>query len=586
MSMDRHEPFEELISASLQGDLTSDERRRLDLHLDGCATCRATLGSFADQRRIMAGLRHVAPPRDLGARVRAGVEGGAHRATPWWRRPPAIFAGVGGGLALVTGALLAIVLLGDPTDTPEVGQPTATPTATAGATATVTPTVPPAATPSPILPPVSSVPAPSADPAPTATPVEASPEPDAYLAVTGPADNQAMTVREGSTGETLQEVETPPGVPVAAELSPDGQWLAYIVDVGTGSGMTEVRATRVAEGVPSDDPDALPPIDSPVEVSDTVALGESVAGSPFVEHLFWSSDGRYLAYTLVDREGDGTDVWIFQPEHASVSQVTDVGTAYAGSWVPGTAGTSLLWISTAGETPASHLWMIRDDATDVITPSDPADSEFPSATNVFQPILSPNGALVIYWTGRMARDGDEWVFVEGGSPWLAENRRSGERGFEFGNAREVFRDVSVRQNAFSSAAVRWGLDGDAYAVWDTAWTGGNQGSVDEYPDPSRVYLTRASDPRGLTQVHAIDKADLPEGWSVVDVKVAGTGRHLAITARRPLEGELSVPEAELVLITRNTGDEADERDEIGKAEGQWFGPAVFSQAEWASLIGE
>jgi hypothetical protein len=375
-------------------------------------------------------------------------------------------------------------------------------------------------------------------------------------------------------------------VPIAAELSPDGQWLAYIVDVGTGSGLTEVRATRVAEGVPSDDPEASPPIDSPVPVWETITLGDSVAGSPFVEHLFWSPDGRYLAYTLVDRDGDGTDVWIFQPGDASVSRATDVGTAYAGSWVPGTAGTSLLWISTAGETPESHLWMINDAAPDEITPSDPAESEFPSATNVFQPILSPNGALVIYWTGRMAPDGDEWIFVEGGSPWLAENRRSGEQGFEFESAREVFRDVILRQNAFSSAAIRWGLDSDAYAVWETAWTGENRGGDEQYPDPSRVYLTRASDPRGLTQVHAIDQADLPDGWSVVDVKVAGSGRHLAITARRPLEGDLSVPEAELVLITRNTGDQADERRELGKAEGQWFGPAVFSQAEWASLIGE
>jgi hypothetical protein len=374
-------------------------------------------------------------------------------------------------------------------------------------------------------------------------------------------------------------------VPIAAELSPDGQWLAYIVDVGTASGLTEVRATRVAEGVPSDDPDALPPIDSPVAVSETVMLGESVAGSPFVEHLFWSPDSQYLAFTVVDRAGAGTDVWIFQPATGIASQATDVGDAYAGSWVPGGAGTSLLWISTAGETPESHLRMIHDSAAE-ITPGDPADSPFPAAMDVFQPILSPNGALVIYWTGRMARDGDEWGFVEGGSPWLAENRRSGEQGFEFENAREVFRDVTVRQNAFSSAAIRWGLDSDAYAVWDAAWTGDNHGSDEQYPDQARVYLTRASDPRGLTQVHAIDKADLPEGWSVVDVKVAGTGRHLAITARRPLEGDLSVPEAELVLITRNTGNQADGRDELGKAEGQWFGPAVFSQAEWARIIGE
>ena len=67
MTMNRHEPFEELISASLRhGDLTREERQRLDRHLDTCAECRATLAAFSDQRRIVAGVRHVAPPRDLG----------------------------------------------------------------------------------------------------------------------------------------------------------------------------------------------------------------------------------------------------------------------------------------------------------------------------------------------------------------------------------------------------------------------------------------------------------------------------------------------------------------------------------------
>ena len=69
----------------------------------------------------MSGLRHVAPPRDLGARVRTLVELEQRRAVPWWRRPAAIFAGVGGGLAVVAGALLAIVLLDTPRQ-PDVGR--------------------------------------------------------------------------------------------------------------------------------------------------------------------------------------------------------------------------------------------------------------------------------------------------------------------------------------------------------------------------------------------------------------------------------------------------------------------------------
>ena len=130
MTMNRHEPFEELISASLHGDLTADERRRLDAHLDGCAQCRDTLAAFSDQRRMLAGLRHVAPPRDLGARVRAGVESAS---IPWWRKPTTIFTAVGGSLAAVAGALLALVVLNGTPSGPPVGQASPTPSIEAGA---------------------------------------------------------------------------------------------------------------------------------------------------------------------------------------------------------------------------------------------------------------------------------------------------------------------------------------------------------------------------------------------------------------------------------------------------------------------
>jgi hypothetical protein len=603
MSFDRerHPDYEELISASLRGDLTDDERRRLDSHLDRCATCRVTLAAFSEQRRIMAGLRHVPPPRDLGARVRAGVARRAPAArVPWWRRPPVIVAGVGGGLAVVAGALLALVLLDEPAGDPEVGRTSPTPTiavepSPSGPEPTLAPLETPAATAVPTLPPASIAPTASVEPAPTAVPVESTPEPEAFLAVTGPTGGQQMTVREGSadttTGTTLTEVETPPdatgaqtGVPIAAELSPDGQWIAFVVDLGL-SGATEIRATRVAPAVPSDDPAASPPTDSPVAVGETVKLADSVGGSPFVEHLFWSADSRYLAFTVVDPADASTDAWVFDPVRGEAAPVTDVGNAYAGSWVAGEAGTSLLWVSTAGEAPESHLLTFQNEAAE-ITPRDPSEDPFASVTGAFQPIVSPNGALVIYWSGRMDRPEGEWVFVEGGVPLLAEIRQDGEGGFTFAEAREVFRDLPVDQGGFESAAIRWGPDGDAFVVWEATWTGDGTGEAIPYPDPGRVYLTRATDPRGLTPDHAIDVADVPEGSSVVDVKVDGTGRHLALTARKPIPGDLSTPEAELFLVTRNTGDVADEVEVLGSEPEQWFGPAVFTPEQWAGLIGE
>ncbi len=567
MSMGRHEPFEELISASLRNDITKEERERLDRHLDSCAECRATLAAFSDQRRIVAGLRHVAPPRDMSARIRAGIERKA-MSRPWWRRPQVAFAGIGGGLALVAGALLAFVLLNGGPNNP-VAQGSATASADLQASGSPVPTLPPPSSAGPSIAPPSASAVPSEPPA-------ASPEPQLFLALTGPVDDQVLAVQEQSTGDTTV-VDTPSGEPIVAELSPDGQWLAYITVLGE-SGLHEVRATRISEGVAPEDPESPAPIDSPIEVGETVLLGESVAGSPFLEHLFWSPDSRYLAFTLINPDGGGSDVWIFQPGSGEVAQRTDVGTAYAGSWAFEGSGSSGLWVSVAGGTPRSYLMEWRED-DGAITPADPRDSDFPPADNVFQPIVSPDGALVIFWSGRMDRVGEEWLFVVGGAPWLAENTADGAGGFEFTSSRELFSDVTIGRDAFASAAITWGPDSDAYAVWDAAWEGRPHGSPEvPYPDPARVYLGHALAIGGLQANQAIDMEDIPAGSFVVDVKVSPTGHHLVITAAHPRAGLLDPPRSDLLLVTRNTGNVPDEVEQLGSATDGWFGPAAFSGA--------
>ncbi len=585
MTMNRHEPFEELISASLHGDLTADERRRLDIHLDACDQCRGTLAAFAEERRMVAGLRHVAPPRDLGARVRAGIE---YASVPWWRKPATIFTAVGGTLAAVTGALLALVVLnGSPSD--PVGQ--ASPTQTVVATPEASDSDGPAATSTPVPtlpapPPPGETPGPLPTPDPSATPnpiALSSPEPDLYIAMTGPADNQALTVVDPNDEEPpVEPATTPQGPPIAAELSPDGGWLAMVVEVGL-SGMNEMRVSRVAEAIQSADPGATPIPEPDVDITETIVLGESMAGSPFLERLAWAPDGSALAFTLADPEGGGTDVWIFDRITSEVWQLTATGDAYAGSWIVPPA--------TGDEAPAPELWVSRAEGTVtsfLVSPTigggehaeriDPADEAILTAPGVFQPILSQNGALAIYWNGAMTRSGNgEWLFNAGGAPYLAEHRPDDAEEGPFLSERALFSDVTIDRDAFTSAAIAWGLDGDSYAVWNAVWTGVPQSSEDEalYPAPARVYFGRASDPRGLTRVHAIDRAVLPADGSVVDVKVSPTGRHLVVTVRMPTPGDLAAPTARLLLITRNPEGVADDVAEIGADDGVWYGPAVF-----------
>ena len=578
-----HPEYEELISASLAGDLTDQERRRLDAHLDGCEACRGVLASFADGRRIVAGLRHVPVPRDLHARIRTGIATGRLAELPWWRRPAVIFAGIGGSLAAVAGALLALVILNQPPA--PVGNATPTPTPSPAASSTPSPTATSIVVPSPTPP--TSV-APSATPSepaetPEPTTVATGPEPDVYLGHTGPFDNRAVVVADGATGEGITEDSTAPGPPIAAELSPDGQWVAYLARVGE-KGTHEVRVTRIAEPSQADDPDAPEPIDSPIPVGETRVLGESLSGDPFIEHIAWSApSGRYLAFTMADPESGDTDAWLFDTSIGEAGQVTDTGNAYVGSWIPDGGGSSLLWLSVAAERPTSYLHAFDDAVEGEFAPIDPADDPIAMAEGVFQPLLNVSGRFAIYWDGAMERIGPDdgsvsgWRFVSGAEPYLAEHIWESEE-VRFTDERAVFSDLTVDRDGFTSASITWGPDGDTYAIWDARWTGSPQSGSGEppYPDERRIYFSRATDARGMTRGQAIDAGDVPEDWYVADVKIAPTGEHLVITAARPLGGALDAPEADLLLVQRNFGDVADEVTVLrGEEDTNWWGPAAY-----------
>jgi Putative zinc-finger len=581
MTMNRHEAFEELISASLHGDLTDDERLRLNAHLDGCDRCRQTLAAFSDQRRMLAGLRHVAPPRDLGARVRAGVE---YASVPWWRKPTTIFTAVGGTLAAVAGALLALVVLNGSPANP-VGQASPTPNGP-GPTASAPVSLPAQATPPPSTDATPGEPTPQPEATPTPAQLAAPPEPDMVVAfepATSAGNEQSFKVVDGSSEDVILEPSPPEGPtattgePVAAELSSDGTFIAMVSREGL-SGMDQVLVTHVGEGVAaSSEASAEPTPTPPAAIGGTTALGASIAGSPFLERLAWSSDSRFLAYTLADPNGSGTDAWVFDTATNEFWQLTAVGDAYAASWVDvPDSEVPALWVSRAEGTVTSYLTAVMTDDGARVERVNPAADPLVVAEHVFQPLISPNGALAIYWDGVMTRLGDEWVFGEGGAPYLAEHRPFDEAaGSAFPEGRQLFSDLTIDREAFTSAAISWGTDGNAFAVWNAVWTGGDQGAQGTYPDEARVYFGHATDSGGLKEDHALDQSDLPADWSIVDVKVSPTGQDLVVMVAAPLAGDLSTPTAELWLVTRHTGDVADESRTLKSGEGIWYGPAVF-----------
>jgi hypothetical protein len=311
-----------------------------------------------------------------------------------------------------------------------------------------------------------------------------------------------------------------------------------------------------------------------------VVLGESLPGAAFLERLLWSDDSRLLAYTLADPDDGTTDVWVYDTATDEPARLTENGTAHAASWLPPDEGEPdpRLWVSLADESPTSYLLQLPAEG-EALGAVDVTDDPLAEAPEVFLPILSPNGTLAIYWTGSMAQSPDgTWLMAEMARPFLSEHDLAT---FEFSNERKLISDLEDDRDMFTSAAIVWGPDGDSYAVWDAQWAGTDQGSEGTpYPDPRRVYFGRATDARGLTRGHALDREDIPADGTVVDAKVARTGRHLLLTVRFPVAGDLSPPRADLLLVTRNTGNVADDVLSLGwEAESGWYGPAAFADPD-------
>jgi hypothetical protein len=560
---DRHAHFEEQISASLSGDLSAPEQAELEGHLRDCALCRQTLSAFTEGRRMVGGLRHVAPPRDLQARVRGGI---AASALPWWRRPIGIVAGVTGAAAVVAGALLALVVMNG--DEPPVGRASPSPSSSVEASASAD----------------ASTPEPASVATPAATPSEPPhPTPPAaigygavnFLELTGTNQDPTLTLEgwdpatQTETDEPLLTIDGATGdPPVAIALSPDGHWLAYQAPRGL-VGVNQITIVHLDTG-------------------ETFDLGTTPDGSVFSQRMTWQSRSRYLAYTRGDPATEtGPDAWVFDTGTQASTQLTDTGATYAASFEPGDAGESRLWVSVAGEAPVSHVLSWHDDAA-LPDRVDPDQASVESHNGVFQPILSPDGRRAIYWGGAMEQPDTGWDISSGGMLYLAEDREA--NGFSIADDPAIFPDLSIDQDAMTSTEVAWSFDSDWFAVSSVRWTGVaiEDAGGGAFPDERKLYIGQVSDGRLITA--AEDSWHLsfmaPSDLELLDVAFIGPeGRDVPFIAVSILEtsggesGESPVATSRIVVAPAAPSDASGV--EIG-ADAEWAGvPAYIPQYDSA-----
>jgi putative zinc finger protein len=526
---------DELISDSLTGDLTDDERALLDAHLATCPACRDTLAAFSEQRRLISGMRHQSPPRDLAARVRGGIESRRFAPRSWWRRPGPL-VGIGASLAAVAAGVLAVVVLTN-LRLPQVGQ-TSSPASSPSTPATASLDATPAATPS-VTPPA---------------PVAADPNPVGALVYT--VDIAVPDTRlEMVTAGARQEIPLARyGTPTEATLSPDGDWVAFTL-LGEGTGFVDAFVYRISDG-------------------SLVQLVDQGLDSPFLRFA-WSPGGHVLAYTVLGQDASA-DAWLFYPASGTTRQLTQSGAAFAASFEPGSQTSAWLWLSVAAEGQAtSYRVSVPLDSSEG-SPIDPAESPDKTSVGAFLPMLNPldPASWAAVWRGEMARDDLGWHFVRGGMLHMVP---AIDGSFDLGaGGQQVFSTLSIQPNgaAFTSARFEWAPDGDGFAVWDAQWTGTEEGSG--FPDPQRVYFGHVGDGSGelITKAQALDAADTQGALDVVDVALGG-GQYLALTLRMDsYQGNEYLPTANLILVTRQLGATPDEVRAYG-SEGVWNGPALY-----------
>src|ERR671917_1159038 len=76
MNEDRFvDPFEELQGPYVLGELSAEEERELERHLEGCSPCRSRLDHLRQTHALLRGASTAAPPSEVKDQVLSQVRG-------------------------------------------------------------------------------------------------------------------------------------------------------------------------------------------------------------------------------------------------------------------------------------------------------------------------------------------------------------------------------------------------------------------------------------------------------------------------------------------------------------------------------
>jgi hypothetical protein len=508
---------DELLSASLSGDLSDEEQARLDRHLAECSRCRDELDALSADRRALSSMQTPRAPRDLEARVRAGIEQPSSRRT--W------IVGLGASVATVVAAIAVVALLGRLPNEP-------------GSSPSPVPSGSEIASPSIVEP----------TPEPSVAAAFLAPSDLGYFILSGDVGAQQLVFHNDRTGAEIV-APTTSGAILAASLSPDGQWLAYISRKGE-SGANEVWALNLAD-------------------SSSVRLGCSVQ-FPFTERLAWSADSSLLAYTLAANDiGPSagcnepeavytTNVWLFETDSRAVRRLTGSEDAYAAMFVQdiNSDATALLVSHATTADSSAQPW------TEMWKLTAPAQEPIHLWDGVFLPLFGTDQvesteANVLFFVPLFASDATGfWNLQGGGVPLI-------------GIGSYVTNPIQ------GIPAISPGFAGSSLTEWHVSWSPDGQQFASWSSNSSALFVKtpQAAMDGGPETPVAIE---LPtEGSWIVDATFSTDGSDLLVTIGIPSAGIGDPPSSQLVRLPLSGGSQSVISE--GGANPPWTGPAVFAR---------